>query len=163
MIFYLKCISFLCIKIGITISNLFPMQTITLSLTEKVYRRLEYAATSARKSIHELAMQSVQESLPPLLDAIPARYEPDLRALERLDDDDLWMVAYSQVDENLQKQLRRLLRKNSQGELTASERKTLAELRSSTNLVMLRKAYAFLLLRWRGHRIPSLAELENGT
>ncbi len=26
--------------------------------------------------------------------------------------------------------------------------------------MMLRKAYVYMLLKWRGHRLPSLAELE---
>ena len=132
-----------------------------ISLPQRVYRRLEHAAASAGKSIHELATQSVQQSLPSLLDTIPARYEQALRTLEKLGDEELWVVARGSVDEKLQRQMRRLLRQNNLGTLTASERKTLNELSSFANRVMLRKAYAFLLLKWRGHRIPSLAELEN--
>jgi len=139
------------------------MQTLTISLPEKIYRRLKHAAASAGRSVHELAAQSVQETLPPLFDVIPAPYRQDLRTLEKLSDEKLKVIAHGNVEVKLQKQLHRLLLKNSAGILTTSERKALAALRSSADLVMLRKAYAFLLLKWRAHRIPSLADLENGT
>ncbi|MGH7601230.1 MAG: hypothetical protein ACREOI_33140 [bacterium] len=137
------------------------MQTITISLPDKVYQRLQHAAASAGKAEHELAAQSVQESLPPLMDAIPARYRDELRAMEKLANDELWTIARSTVEENSQRKLRRLLKKNSLGTITEGEREILAELNSFADQVMLKKAYALLLLKWRGHRITSLAELEN--
>lgn len=137
------------------------MQTITISLPDKVYQRLQHAAASAGKADHELAAQSVQESLPPLMDAIPARYRDEFRVMEKLTTGELWAIARSTVEEKSQRQLRRLLKKNSLGTITKSERELLAELSSSADQVMLKKAYALLLLKWRGHRIPSLAELEN--
>jgi hypothetical protein len=137
------------------------MQTITISLPDKVYQRLQHAAASAGKAEHELAAQSVQESLPPLMDAIPARYREELRAMEKLANGELWEIARSTVEEKSQKKLRQLLKKNNLGTMTKGERELLAELSSSADQVMLKKAYALLLLKWRGHRIPSLAELEN--
>jgi len=138
------------------------MQTVTISLPKTIYRRLQYAAKSAGRPIHELAAQSVREILPPVMDAIPLRFRDNLRDMEKLADGELWSIARSRVDEKHQRQLRRLLRKNSEGTLTEDERKNLEEFRNAADLVMLRKAYAFLLLKWRGHRIPSLAELESG-
>jgi predicted transcriptional regulator len=137
------------------------MQTITISLPDKVYQRLQHAAASAGKAEHELAAQSVQESLPPLMDTIPVRYRDELRAMEKLANGELGAIARSTVDEKLQKKLRRLLKKNSLDTITKSERELMAELSSLTDQVMLKKAYALLLLKWRGQRIPSLAEFEN--
>ncbi len=137
------------------------MQTITISLPDKVYQRLQHAAASAGKADHELAAQSVQESLPPLMDTVPARYRDELGAMEKLANGELWATARSTVDEKLQRKLRRLLKKNSLGTITEGERELLTELSSLADQVMLKKAYALLLLKWRGQRIPSLAELEN--
>ncbi len=137
------------------------MQTITISLPDKVYQRLQHAAASAGKAEHELAAQSVQESLPPLMDTIPARYRDELRAMEKLANGELWAIARSTVDEKSQRKLRRLLKKNSLATITKSEQDLLTDLSSSADQVMLKKAYALLLLKWRGQRIPSLAELEN--
>jgi hypothetical protein len=87
------------------------MQTVTFSLSENTYRRLQHASEIAGKPIHEFAAQSVAENLPPLLDMIPARYRDDLRRMERLSDDDLWNTARSRVDEKSQRRHKRLLKK----------------------------------------------------
>lgn len=136
------------------------MQTVTISLPEQVYSRLRHAAEIAGKPVHEFAAHSLEDNLPPLLDMIPARYHDDLRAMEKLSDEDLWNVARSKVEEKSQRQRRRLLNKSKTPQFTEIERQALTELRESADHLMLRKAYAFLLLKWRGYRIPSLAELE---
>ena len=38
--------------------------------------------------------------------------------------------------------------------------RTIDRLAQEADLLALRKAYAAVLLKWRGHRLPSLAELE---
>ena len=50
--------------------------------------------------------------------------------------------------------MQRLLDKNQRGELTDRERQALAELRSTGDRLMLRRSYAALLLKYRGHRVP---------
>ncbi len=52
-----------------------------------------------------------------------------------------------------------LLDKNQEGSLTPEERQELTDLRLAADRLMLRKAYAWSVLRWRGHRIPPLKEL----
>jgi hypothetical protein len=52
-----------------------------------------------------------------------------------------------------------LLQKNEDGLLMPEQRQELAMLRESADQLMLRKAYAWSLLRWRGQRVPSLEEL----
>jgi len=47
--------------------------------------------------------------------------------------------------------------------LTASEHEQLAVLQQQADLVMLRKARAAVLLRFRGKRVPTLAELSQLT
>ncbi|NJM49151.1 MAG: hypothetical protein HC860_25745 [Alkalinema sp. RU_4_3] len=49
-----------------------------------------------------------------------------------------------------------LLRKNEADELSGGEREDLVGLREAADQLMLRKAYAWSLLRWRGQRVPSL-------
>ena len=137
------------------------MQTVTVSLSENIYRRLQHASEIAGKPIHEFAAQSVAENLPPLLDMIPARYRDDLRQMEKLSDDELQAIARNRVDEKSQRRHKRLLKKNSAGTLTEDERKALTEMRLAADGVMLRKAYAFLLLKLRGYRLPSVRELES--
>ncbi len=75
------------------------MQTVTISLPETVYRRLQHAAEIAGKPITEIAALSIRE------------------------------------------------------------RQTLTGLRATADKIMLQKAYAYLLLKWRGYRVPTLTEL----
>jgi hypothetical protein len=66
------------------------------------------------------------------------------------------------IAEDEQGQLRALLEKNRSTSLTEVERKTLASLQHRADLVMLRRARAAVLLRFRGKRIPTLAEPNPG-
>jgi hypothetical protein len=54
----------------------------------------------------------------------------------------------------------RLLSKNSQGTITAHEQETLHTLGEQARLLTLKAAHAFMLLKWRGHRVPSPEELQ---
>ncbi len=137
------------------------MQTVTVSLPKKIYNRLQYAAQIAGKPLHEVAARSITESLPPLLDSIPARYRREISALEKLGERALWEVARSRVEASSQRRYARLLKKSSRGaELSEKDRQSLEELCAIADRVMLQKAYALLLLKLRGNRVPRLAELD---
>ncbi len=129
------------------------MQTVSVSLPEKIYHRLQYAAQIAGKPLHEVAARSIAESLPPLMDSIPARYREEISALEKLDDKELWVISRSRVEEQSQRRYLRLLKKNrGPAGLREQEQLAPAELRSVADRVMLRKAFALLVLKLRGHR-----------
>jgi hypothetical protein len=136
------------------------MQTVTVQLSEKIYQRLQRAAEIAGKPIDEIAAQSLQESLPPLLDVIPLPFRAELQAMEHLSDEELWKISRGEVGTKDQRRYRRLLKKSNLGTLTDHEQRTLSELRVLIDKIMFRKAYAYLLLKWRGHRVPTLPELE---
>jgi hypothetical protein len=50
-------------------------------------------------------------------------------------------------------------RKNAHTTLTPAERAELAALRNQADRSMVRKAYAWALLRWRGYPLPNLDEI----
>ncbi len=52
-----------------------------------------------------------------------------------------------------------LLEKHKDGQLTELERQELSALRQAADRLMLRKTYAWSILRWRGQRVPFLQEL----
>jgi hypothetical protein len=52
-----------------------------------------------------------------------------------------------------------LLEKNREAKISAEEAKELRALRLVADRLMLRKAYAWALLRWQGHPVPPLDEL----
>ncbi|MGE0086813.1 MAG: hypothetical protein AB7S75_20605 [Desulfococcaceae bacterium] len=99
-------------------------------------------------------MRVIQTGSPPEWTDVPAEYQPDLAALERLDDNALWDVVRSRQPEGDFSQYQDLLDKNKNQTLSDREQCKLAELRTDFDRFMLRKAHAAALLRWRGHQIP---------
>ena len=68
-------------------------------------------------------------------------------------------TAQTQVAPERSQRHHELLAKNETRSLTPEERQELSALRQAADQLMLCKAYAWSLLRWRGQRIPTLEEL----
>jgi hypothetical protein len=111
-------------------------------------------------SFDDLVLQSIQVGLPPNLDRVPVRFRADLEVLGRLGDETLWRVAYSDMEDDKVALYQELLAKNERDELSEADRARLDALREEADLLMLRRSYAFALLKWRGHSIPAPADLE---
>ena len=73
--------------------------------------------------------------------------------------EELLEIAHSQVPFSQQQRHVKLLEKNQTDDLTLEQRQELNNLRSLADRLMLKKAYAWAVLRWRGHRVPPLNEL----
>jgi len=136
------------------------VQTITIQMPQTLYQRLERIAYLTRRPLDKLITQALESNLPPLPDNLPAATRDALMTLENLNDDALWQIARSGIEPHQHAHYSLLLEKNTAGTLTTIERELLTHLREEADMLMLRKAYAYVLLKWRGHRLPSLAELE---
>lgn len=133
-------------------------QAITVELPEELYQRVKRTARGMKRPV-EQALVSIVKAAMPSLEKVPPEYRPELEALEALSDEELWKVAESQVPAAQRRQLTRLLQKNQRGALTDRERQALTQLRTEADRLILRRSYAYILLKSRGHRIPALAEL----
>jgi hypothetical protein len=133
-------------------------QTITLTLPDHVLQPVQRVAQATKQSVEELLVTALQAALPPL-EGLPPDVVQPLVALESLDDQTLWRVMLETVPLDQQQRLHDLLFRNQAGMLTDAEREQLALLQQQADLVMLRKARAAVLLRFRGKRVPTLAEL----
>jgi hypothetical protein len=131
---------------------------LTLELPDDVYERLRRAAKGMNQPV-EKALAHIVRAATPSLERVPAEYRAELEALEDLGDDELWRIARSRPAPEKQRRLERLLGRNQRGELTDRERRALEELRSDGDRLMLRRSYAALLLKYRGHRVPNIEEL----
>ena len=136
--------------------------TLTLEVPDSVFQPLQRAAAVARQPVELVCLQALQVGLP-ALDDLPPEFRPHLEALERLDDEALRRVMPEQLSPPRQQQLSWLLRRNAAGTMTVQEQAELAALQSEADLLMLRKAHAAVLLRFRGQRVPTLAELNELT
>jgi hypothetical protein len=132
---------------------------VTLLLPEETLQRYRRGATAARKLLEEFLVERLLETVPPLADDLSSPLREELQALERLDDDALWQVTRSQLPPARQRLYSRLLARQSQGIITAQEQKTLHSLGEQARLLTLKAAHAYMVLKWRGHRIPSPEEL----
>jgi hypothetical protein len=129
-------------------------QTISLQLPDKALQHYRRGATIARKRLEEFLADRLVEAVPPLADDLPSPLREELELLENLDDQALWQIAQSQLLPARQRQYSRLLTRNSQGALTAREQEKLRALGEESRRLTLKKAHAYMLLKWRGHRLP---------
>jgi hypothetical protein len=135
-------------------------QTVVLQLSDETAQRYRRGAIVARKVLEEFLVERLTDAVPPLADDLPSPLREEMEALENLDDEVLWEVARSQLSLAKQRLYSRLLHKNSQGTITAREKETLYALGEEARRLTLKKAHAYMLLKWRGHRIPSQEELQ---
>jgi len=108
----------------------------------------------------EFLAERLMEAVPSLAGDLPSPLREEVKALENLDDEALWRAAQSQLPPACQRLYSRLLAKNSAGTITAHERETLHALGEEARRLTLKKAHAYMLLKWRGHHIPSREELK---
>lgn len=134
-------------------------KTITLSLPEDVYIRLQQAARATKQSLDDIFLRAVQVGSPPNWEDAPAVFQPDLAALDRLDDKSLWKIARRRQRASDMTRYQTLLDKNRNGTISDRELEQLTKLRTEADRLMLCKAHAVALLRWRGHQIPPADKL----
>lgn len=131
-------------------------QQITIELPEPVIRQLMRIAAATHQSIEALVAQSVLSNLPPSTDNAPPELQADLLTMQALSIEELYAIAQAQSEPAQHSRHTELLQKNETDRLTPEDRQELSTLRQSADHLMLRKAYAWSLLRWRGQKIPAL-------
>ncbi len=135
-------------------------QTVTLELPQTIYLPARRMAEATSRPLEAVLVRALKASLPPL-DGLPSELVEELVELESLDDEALWQVMASRVPAAQQRELDLLLRENQAGTLTERGQQKLDRLQREADRVMLRKARAAVLLRFRGHRLPTLRELHS--
>lgn len=134
-------------------------QDVTLPLPESLFLRFQRMARATRQPLTDLLLRAVEVGGPPDWEDAPARFQADLAALDRLDDDALWRVARSQSPQASVIRLQELLDQRAERRLTPEEQSELEALVEEADRLMLCKAHAAALLRWRGHALPPADKL----
>lgn len=135
--------------------------TMPIQVPRALYQRLERLVHLTNRPLDTLVAQALSASLPPLPDDLPPAMRDALLALEPLSDAELEQVADSTMPDEQAARLADLREQRRAGRITAVEQHLLDALLQEADLLTLRKAYAAVLLKWRGHALPSLAELES--
>ncbi|MEH2039836.1 hypothetical protein [Nostoc sp.] len=88
-----------------------------------------------------------QTNAPPAVDYAPLELQGELIAMQELTIEDLLTIGQSQVTESQQELHLELLEKNQTNQLSEFDRLLLRSLRVIADYLMLKKAYAYALLK----------------
>jgi hypothetical protein len=135
------------------------MQALTIKLPNEIYERLQKTAELTNQPLDTLIAQSLSHSLTPLLDEIPANFQQDVFPLLGMSDEALQQEVENTFPTEDWSEYETLLLQKKERALTKSEQSRLNDLRYHADLLTFRKAYAAILLKRRGHKIPSISEL----
>ena len=116
-------------------------QSYTLDIPERLFNQLNEIAEASGKDLNEVMIQTLKGGMPPSLRQVPNKFHGDLLSLNALGDLELWEIVSAPK--------KAFMRKNK----TEKKEETDYEMFGS-----LKKAYAFSLLKWRGHPVPSPSE-----
>lgn len=110
---------------------------LSLALPVNIYEPLKQIADVTGASLDEVILQTLKGGMPPSLRKVPEQFHAELLALNKRDDVGLWDVIQA---------------KDAQPAREGTVYET-------ADFPMLRRAYAFSLLKWRGHPMPSPHEM----
>lgn len=133
---------------------------IHVAVPQMLYQRLERLAQLSGRSLESLVAQTLTASIPPIPDDLPIQSREALQSLEQSSDDELWSTLSQKASEISVDQWEQLRARERSGIISTQELTLLNQLRENADLLTLKKAYAAIILKWRGYRIPSLAEME---
>lgn len=128
-------------------------QTITLELSESLYRSAKHIAEVTKRPIEEIVEESLAHTLPPL-DDVEADDAEILARLSSLDDIALWEEADKVLPTEEEGELDTLLSRQNAGELKGDETVRLQYLMDEYGRLLVQKSHAFLLLARRGYKVP---------
>jgi hypothetical protein len=142
-----------------TKSRKHTMQAVTIKLPNDIYEQLQRTAELTKQPLDIVVAQSLSHSLSPLLEEIPVKYQQDVFPLLEMDDKALQDEVENTFPEAAWAEYETLLQQKKERSLNESEQARLNDLHYKADLLTLRKAYAAVLLKRRGHRILPISEL----
>ena len=141
-------------------------KTITLNFPESAMRHFEQVAKATQQPIEQLVMQSAINNLPPMPSVLypeshlgSSKLQQELSQIQLEDVETLLKIADAVVDLEQFERHRELLELNQTGALTVEERSELMALRQVADALMIRKAYAWSVLKWHGVPVPNMDSL----
>jgi len=134
-------------------------KSLTIHISDTLYQQLIKAASLFHQPAETIILDSLNHTLPPLLEEIPEAYQYDVFPLLAMNDDELRNESQTFPLEHWQ-EYEQLLERKKIALLTRDEERTLDRLRREADIVTFRRSYASVLLKRRGH-LPILQVAEN--
>src|SRR5688500_17309096 len=117
-------------------------EPLTIHLPEATIRRLRRVAAISGRLVDQVIAETLDSSLPPLLEDVPEAFHEELAALEPLNSEELRKELHAKLEPEQVARYDALLEANSASALTEAEKQELAMLRHVSDSLMFRKAYA---------------------
>ncbi len=135
-------------------------RTITLTLPGDLYAQLEAQAQRAGDPVDDVVAQMIAHGLIVASDPdLAPNVQAELAAMESLADARLWEVAGQTASRDTLALYDLLAQRQQDGTLTSEGQQWLERLRAEADLLMLRKAHAYALLKQRGQQVPAIEDL----
>lgn len=134
-------------------------EILMVRLPSSSMERLRRVSQIAQRPIEKLVADTLEASLPPGLESVPEEFREELARMETLPSPQLREVMLAHITAGEIERYDHLLERNATGSLSPDNEKELDDLRRSSDLLMFRKAYAALILKWRGEYVPVPSEL----
>ena len=135
-------------------------EALTIHLPASAAHRLRRVAEMTRRSVDEVVAETLCASLPPLLEDVPPAFQAALSHLETLSSEALRAQMQETLSAENVARYETLKASRAKRPLTIAEQQEWETIRFAADSLMFRRAYAALLLKWRGEHIPTLAEFE---
>ena len=133
--------------------------SLTVTLPDYLYRQLQRQAQVVNRPLAEVAATALASVVASVENDLPPGLQAELSAMADLSDDALWQIAGSMMNKDKVALYDLILERRQSGTLTPEGQAWLNTLRDEADALMLRKAHAYVLLKSRGYRLPTLDEL----
>ncbi|MFN8458651.1 MAG: hypothetical protein U0401_29025 [Anaerolineae bacterium] len=139
---------------------LMSVNTVTVTIPERLYRRLASVAASTNRAVSEVLIASAEAALTieSADTSLPPEMADELTAMRLFSDEALWSAMEPILSAPQQARLTQLTREQSVRSLTGAEQDELNSLLAEYDYSVLRRAQAMALLSLRGHKLPDLNE-----
>jgi len=127
--------------------------TITINVSDTLYKQLRRAASFFHQPAETIVINSLNHTLPPLFEDIPADYQDDVFPLLAMEDRELQKEAQRTFPRERWQVYESLLERKKAIGLTKDEKQTLDVLRREADVLTFRRSYAAVLLKRRGYII----------
>jgi len=129
------------------------VQTVSVQLSETIYRRLQRASELTYRPVDEILSSALTVALGVPSD-LPAERQNELAALGMLSDAALWAASESSLSPAQQRRLQQLNHAAGERTLSSSQAREQAELLELYQRSVLQRAQALALLAYRGYDLP---------
>jgi hypothetical protein len=130
--------------------------TLTFSVPERLYHRLQTVAHKTKRTLPEVLIASAETALAHTESSLPPKIANELASMPHLSTEQLWAATHPTLSQAELNRLDTLSAQQKKRTLSTNEQEELNALFAEYDRSVLRRAQALVLLQLRGEVIPDL-------